>query len=214
MPGGNFDPSMLIFGQVGPVIKGDGSLAPFRMTREGAFAVQGVHGEHFEASRRGKIFMAQAIVTAPVIWTTEAGTGGPLLWNGSSSIVCNILGVGIGISTVATAAGAIGLTGGYGQTAAPTTTTAIDSQTCCLLDGSSPQASVYRVGTTGTNRFFHALGDVMTGALTTVPANFGWYDVKGLYTVPYQGFISVAASATLTTAVMNITLVWEEVSLS
>jgi hypothetical protein len=201
----------VLYGQTGVQSVADGNIRPMRMTNEGALAMQAVHGQHFEASRRGKIFMAQAIITAPVIWTTEAGTGGPLLWNGSSGIVCNILAVGIGISTVSTVAAAIGLTGGYGQTAAPTSTTAIDSMTCTLLDGSNPAASVYRVGTTGTNRFFHPLGDVMTGALTTVPANFGWYNLEGLYSVPYQAFISVAASATASTTVANICLVWEEV---
>src|SRR3972149_4152499 len=201
----------VLYGQVGVQQISDGNVRPIRMTKEGALGVQGIHGSYTEGSRRGKIFMANAIVTAPVIWTSEAGTGGPLLWNASSTVVCNILAVGWGISTVSTVAAAIGLTGGYAQTAAPTSTTAIDSQACLLLDGANPQANVYRVGTTGTNRFFLPLGDVMTGALTTVPSSFNWYPLEGLITVPQYGFISLAASAAATTLVVNFGLIWEEI---
>ena len=201
----------VLYGQTGVQNIGDGSIRPVRTQKEGGVVTQAAHGKYAEGARRGKIFMAQAIITAPVIWTTEAGTGGPLLWNGSSSVLCNILGIGWGISTVSTVAAAIGLTGGYGQSAAPTSTTAIDTLTCTYLDGSQPSASVYRVGTTGTNRFFHALGDLMTGALTVTPGMDHWIDLDGQYILPYQSFIAFAASATASTTVMNVSLMWEEI---
>ena len=197
---------------VGPRSASDGvSMGSLRGNRTGEQVISLNHGRYAEASGRGKIFMAQAIVTAPVIWTTEAGTGGPLLWNGSSSVVCNILAVGLGQSVAATVAGALGLTGGYGQTAAPTSTTAIDSQSCLYLDTSTPQASVYRVGTTGTNRFFIPFASVGTGALTVVETTLHWIDLGGIVTVPQNGFVSIAASATLTTGVFDMALVWEEI---
>lgn len=197
----------------GPFVGADGTRSSGRASRTGEQVVSNVHGRHSESTSRGKVFMAQAIVTAPVIWTTEAGTGGPLLWNGSNSVECHILAVGFGITTVATAPGSIGLTGGYDQTAAPTSTTAIDSQGCMYVDASTPAASVYRVGTTGTNRWFLPFSDAYTGALTTqVTGGMQWFNINGMIVVPYQSFVSISASATLSTLVGNFAIIWEEVA--
>ena len=111
----------------------------------------------YKASRNGRVFMAQAIVTAPVIWTTEAGTGGPLLWNGTSgatAVMARLLAVGVGITVVSTVAAALGITGGPGQTAAPTSTTAIDSTANLLIGGGASACTAYRIGTTVDNKFF------------------------------------------------------------
>jgi hypothetical protein len=62
-----------------------------------------LHGRFYEQASRGNIYTAHAIVTA-VIYTTAAGTGGPLLWNGSTTALASILAVGWGISTVTTVA--------------------------------------------------------------------------------------------------------------
>ena len=196
---------------VGPYVGTDGVRTQGRAGRTGEQMVSQVHGQYYEQSHRGNIFMAQAIITAPVIWTTEAGTGGPLLWNGSSSVKASILAVGWGVSTVSTVAAVIGLTGGYDQTSAPTSTTAIDSQGS--LDGGNvtPQTSVYRVGTTGTNRWFLPLGDLNTGALTTRPSTMNWIDLGGMVSLKQYGFVSFAASATASTTVMNVCIIWEEV---
>lgn len=196
---------------VGEQSVGDGVRAVGRAGRLGEQMFSSIRGRYSEQAQRGNIFFAQAIVTAPVIWTTEAGTGGPLLWNNSSSHVANILAVGWGTSTVSTVAAALGLTGGYEQTAAPTSTTAIDSSGSLYVDASTSRMNTYRVGTTGTNRWFLPFGDVMTGALTTVPGNMNWVWLDGLICVPRSSFVSVAASATATSLVANICLVWEEV---
>lgn len=190
---------------------GDGSVAKARGGNTGEQMVAQLHGKYAEASARGNLFMAQAIVTAPVIWTTEAGTGGPLLWNGSSTVKANLLAVGLGITVVSTVAAAIGITGGGGQTAAPTSTTAIDSTTNLLIGGPSSQCTAYRVGTTVENDFFLPFMDVNTGALTTTPGTMRWFDLNGLITVPPNCFASVAASATASTLVVQVGLVWEEI---
>ena len=196
---------------VGPSVGTDGTRSSGRASRTNEQVVSQVHGQYYEASSRGKIFMANAIVTAPVIWTTEAGTGGPLIWNNSASIIVNVLAVGFGISVVSTVAGGLGLTQGYGQTDAPTSTTAIDNTICMNGTATASAATAYRVGTTGTNRSFFPVMSVYTGALTTDPGPIHWVRLDGLISVPYQGFVSVAASATLSTLVVNCAIIWEEV---
>lgn len=198
-------------GRVGSQSLSDGQIATLRMGKLGDLLMSGLHGKYAEASQRGNLFMAQAIVTAPVIWTTEAGTGGPLLWNGSTTHKASILAVGLGISTVSTVAAALGFTWGTGQTAAPSSTTAIDSSGNLLVGGAPSACTAYRVGTTVVNAAFMPFGDVNTGALTTTPGTMRWFEVGGLITVPPQCHASVAASATASTLVANICLIWEEI---
>ncbi len=175
-----------------------------------------IHGRYFEASSRGNLFVAHAIVTAPVIWSTEAGTGGPLLWNGSAAtpgrqVNANLLAVGFGVTVVTTVAAALGITGGDEQTAAPTSTTAIDSTANLLIGGAASRCTTYRVGTTVENHFFMPFAHVHTGALTVDTTGIQWVDLAGMITVPPNSQASVAASATATTLVASISLVWEEI---
>jgi hypothetical protein len=171
-----------------------------------------LHGRYYKQAFRRNLFLARAVVTAPVIFSTAAGTGGPLLWNGSSSVNAVILAVGYGVTVVTTVAAALGLTGGTGQTVAPGSTTAIDSVTNGYIGGALPNCSVYRVGTpTAAGSFFIPLADLQTGALTTTPGSHHWVDIGGAIVVPPNSWVSVAASATASTTVAQITLVWEEV---
>jgi hypothetical protein len=166
---------------------------------------------------RGNIFAAQAIVTAPVIWTTAAGTGGPLLYNGSTAgggkgVTAYLLSVSYGLTVASTVAGALGLTGG--PTTAPTSTTAIDSSACLRLSSGSPtpQCSVYRIGTpSAAGTFFLPTGQVGTAALTAEITDDNFIHLGGAMEVGPGFFAAVAASATLTTAVMQVGLVWLEV---
>ena len=203
-----------ILGEVAPgTAVADGTSQKFRFDKNRGLVTTLAHGKYAEASRRGNLFMAQAIVTAPVIWTTEAGTGGPLLWNGSSNVIASILGVGIGVTVVTTVAAALGLTGGGGQSAAPTTTTAIDSTGNLLVGGAGSACTAYRVGTTVDNKWFMPLAALHTGALTVDTFGLGWIDLEGMITVPPNSYVSVAASATATTTVMQACIIWEEIAI-
>lgn len=201
------------YGSVGPQTTSDGVTSPMRLDRSGAQVITSLHGAYYEQANRGNLFTAHAIVTAPVIYTTAAGTGGPLLYNGSSDRKAVILAAGWGVSTVSTVAAIIGLTGG--PTTAPSATTAIDSVKNCYLGGSAPSMSLYRVGTvSAAGGFFTPLGDLHTGALTTEPGGMHWVETKGMFIVPPGYFISFAASATASTTVGNFGLIWEEVPLA
>lgn len=204
----------LLSGTVGPqryaddVVPGRGA----RFSQSGSLVVDNLHGVYYEQASRGNLFTAHAIVTAPVIYTTAAGTGGPLLWNGSSTVKASLIAVGWGISTVTTVAAILGLTGNTGQTSAPTSTTAIDSVRNCYLGGSQPACTAYRVGTVASaGNFFHPLGDLHTGALTVDNNGTHWIDLGGMFVIPPFGWISFAASATATTTVGNFGMIWEEI---
>lgn len=162
---------------------------------------------------RGACFAATATVTAPVIYTTAAGTGGPLLYNGTATghngVTAYLLAVSYGLTTAATAAGAIGIA--VGATIAPTSTTAIDSVTNLHVGGQAPLCNVYRVGTVSVAATaFIPTGGVGTGALTVYPTDDNFIHLGGLIEVPPGAFASVSASATLTTGVFQIGLIWME----
>lgn len=205
--------TILVDSRTGPIVQTDGAGdQALRQGRMGALIVSQGHGRYFEQATRRNLFRAQAIVTAPVIYTTAAGTGGPLLWNGTNTVNAVILGVGFGVTTASTVAGALGLTGNTGQVAAPSSTTAIDSSGCTYLGGPPPACSVYRVGTpTNAGNFLMPFAEIHTGTVGTDTGLIQWVDLAGQIVVPPYSWVSIAASATLTTAVMQISLVWEEV---
>lgn len=187
---------------------------------------------YYDLVRKGQVFMAQAIITAPVGYGTAAGTGGPLLWNGTGGVTtlsgegpgaiispntqvdAYILGVSWGVTVAETTAGiAIGLTGGPGQTAAPTSTTAIDGVACTSISPIvTPQCNVYRVGTvSAAGKWFLPLASLDTTALTAMPHQPNFVDLAGLFKVPPNSWIAVSASAAGTAAVLQIGLVWAEI---
>lgn len=167
-----------------------------------------------DASLNRRLFVAHATVTAPVIYSTAAGTGGPLLWNGTTGVIARILAVGFGTKTVSTVAGALGFTGAAGQTAAPSSTTAIEDTGNLYVGGVKSSCTPYRLGTTtNAGTFFLPFAQVTTGALTVSDNTMNWLELKRLITVPPNAWVSVAGSATLTTGVFEIGIIWEEISL-
>lgn len=184
---------------------------PSRLAKTGENIMSELHGRYYEAAYRGQVFLAQAIVTTPVIYSTAAGTGGPLLWNGSSTVRAELLAVGWGISTVTTVAAALGITGGAGQTSAPSSTTAADGRTSTLMGGPTSACTPYRVGTVTTaGTFLFPIGDLHTGALTVDTNGMHWVDVGGIFVINQYGWLSLAASATASTTVGTFGMIWAE----
>lgn len=204
-----------IYGQVGPQTVSDGIQSRLRLGKTGEQIVQQLHGRYYENTIRGNLYMAQAIVTAPVIYTTAAGTGGPLLWNPpNSGVNAVILAVSYGITVVTTVAAALGLTGNTGQTAAPGTTTAIDGRTNLFLGQGSSVSTPYRIGTpTTAGAFLLPFASLHTGALTTETGIVGFVDIGGAMIIPPGAWGSIAASATATTTVGTFGMIYEEVAI-
>ncbi len=172
---------------------------------------------YYDWAKQGQLFVAYATVTTPVIYTTAAGTGGPLLWNntgaGAPKAVNAVLLAVSAVLTVATSvAAAIGITGGI--SVLPTSTTAIDGATNCKMGGPASLCNTYRVGTVATaGAFFIPTHTLDTGAITTVAVAPTWVDLGGTIVVPPGGWAAVSASATATSGVLKIALMWAEIPL-
>ncbi len=165
-----------------------------------------------DASLRKQLFCAYAIVTTPVIYSTAAGTGGPLLWNGSVNVNAHIVRVGLALSTATSVAAAIGLTGATGQVAAPGSTTAITTVTNLYIGGPGPSCTPYMIGTpTNAGTFFIPLTQVTTAAVSVTNSPMTWFELNRMITVPPGSWISLAGSATMTNGVFQAGLVWEEI---
>lgn len=196
----------------GPQTLGDSAVTTARGGRTGEQLVSELQGRYYENAVRGNLFQAHAIVTAPVIYTTAAGTGGPLLWNNTTTHNAVLLALSMSSSVVTTVAAGIGITGNSGQTAVPASTTAIDSNRNLLIGGAATRMNLYRVGTpSSAGNFFFPLWQVHTGALTVDTTGTQWVDLGGCIVVPPFGWASVAASATASTLVANFGLIYAEV---
>lgn len=181
----------------------------------GELAVSELLAKYSVLCKSNSLFSAYATLTAPVIFSTAAGTGGPLLWNKpNSGIDAHILAVGFSTSVVTTVAGGIGLTGNSGQTTSPTTTTAIDASGPMYLGGASSQlGGVFRLGTvTNAGNIFMPLAQFHTGALTVDTTAITWMDVAGAMIIPPGGWGSVAGTATLSTLQIQVGVIWAELA--
>ena len=98
------------------------------------------------------------------------------------------------------------------QPNAPTSTTAIDDVFNLQIGGQAPACTPYRIGTVAAHGVgFLPVGMVHTGALTVDTTDDNFVELGGAIQVAPGSWAAVAASATLTTAVMQIGLVWCEV---
>lgn len=209
-------PNSVLAGRVGAVRGGSGTNQSIRQGYDTDQIISQLHGRYYEQAANGNLFMAHAIVTAPVIFSTAAGTGGPLLWNGSTTVNAVLLAVGIGVSTVSTVGAALGITGNSGQAAAPGTATAIDSRSNCKIGAVAGLCTPYRIGTPtnaggAAGGFFLPFAHLHTGALTVDNVGIAWFDIGGAIIVPPGAWASIAASATASTTVASISLLYEEV---
>jgi hypothetical protein len=197
--------------RTGPGLYSDGTKGVIPRTgRQGEVIVADYLGRYAEASRRGNLFMANAIVTSPVIFSTAAGTGGPIIWNGSTTTNVSIVAVSYAVTTASGAVGALGFTGNSGQTSAPGSTTAIDSRANLYIGGAASGATPYKVGTpTNAGAFFMPFAQITT-ATTAVPIGNPWIEIGGAITIPPNCWVSVAGSATLTSLVAQIGILFQE----
>lgn len=180
----------------------------------GELLVSELMGKYATLVKSQKVFYTSAIITAPVIFSTAAQLG-PILWNKpGSGLDAHILAIGVGSPTTASGvAGALG----YASTVQPTLPT---SQTNLVVNnayaGGGPSAMA-SVGTGGTvivlpAPIFVPLVGVNTGAITTQVISSGWVDVGGLFIVGPGNAGYVCASATLTSGVFTIGLLWAELA--
>lgn len=195
-----------------PSASGNSQQAGTPCDKYGFLGVSEILSRYSNLVKAGKVFSAYATLTAPVIFTTAAGTGGPILHNpANSGIDAHLLAVGFSTSVVTTVAGGLGITGNSGQTAALTSTTAADGKLNHLIGSANPTCNVFRVGTpTTAGASLVPFAQFHTGALTVDTTGLNWVYLDGLYVVPPASWASPAGTATLSTLQVQVGLVWAE----
>ena len=195
---------------VGPQSNANGTSPVLRGDVLGGLHVSGLLAPYYEAVRNGQVFGALAqTVTAPVIWSTAAGTGAPLVYNGSTDKNVVLLAMGVGTLIASAVAGSLGIA--MGLTTAPSATTAIDARFNMLAGGAASAATPYRLGTVApAATSFVPVVRASTTALTG-ETGLSFVELGGMFVVPPGGFCAIAGSATLTTMQMHGALIWMEV---
>jgi hypothetical protein len=178
----------------------------------GELSFSEVVGKYSTLVKAGKVYYTSAIITAPVIFSTAAQLG-PMIWNKTSSgLDAHILAISVGSPTTATTvAGSIGLATAP-QTTAPTSPSAITAVNAYAGGGASQMGAVNSTGTVIVlpAPIFLPLIAVNTGAITTSAVPQTWCDVGGLVVAGPGTVAYVCASATLSSGVFTIGLVWAE----
>jgi hypothetical protein len=178
----------------------------------GELVVSEALGRYATLVKAQKVFYTSAIITAPVIFSTGAQLG-PMLWNKpGSGVDAHILAISVGSPTTATSvAGALGWASAV-QPTAPTSPTAIVAVNAYAGGGPSQMAAINSTGTVIIlpAPIFMPYIAVNTGAVTTGVLTSSYADVAGSQIIGPGNCGYVCASATLTSGVFTIGLLWCE----
>ncbi len=171
-----------------------------------------VLGKYATLAKSQKLFYASSQITAPVIYST-AIQAGPMIWNRpGSGLDAHILAILVSQpSTAYTVAGSLGWAANL-QPTAPTSPTALASLNCYAGGPVSGMAAVNTVGTVIILPVptFLPLIAVNTGAISKTAVATSWFDVGGAVIVGPGTVGYVCSSATLSTGVAFIGIVWAE----
>ena len=179
----------------------------------GELVVSELTGKYSHLVKQQKVFFTSAIITAPVIFSTAAQLG-PMIWNkGGSAVDAHILAVCVGAPTTATSVqGAFGLSSNQ-QPAAPTTATAITAWNAYSGGVGTQMGAVNSTATVVIvpTPIFLPLTWANSAAVTVASVGgSGFVDVGGLMIIPPGNVGYVTVSATLTSGVYTLGLVWAE----
>lgn len=174
---------------------------------------------YYELCREGRVWCALSLITGLPAYSATTAQGSPLLWNntgqglaGGQRVLAAILGVSVGWTTAPGASGAIGVTVGSGQAAAPTSTTAVDAvgNLNAALASTTPLCNVYQKGTvTNGGSTIFVTHEVSTAAGN--PTTDVFQALDGIVQVPPGCWASIAGAAAIASMVGKISLVWAEI---
>ncbi len=169
-------------------------------------------GRYATLAKAQKLFCASIAITAPVIYST-AIQAGPMIWNRpGSGLDAHILAILLSQpSTAYTVAGSLGWASNV-QATAPTSPTALVPMNCYAGGGASGMGAINSVGTVFVLPVptFLPLIAVNTGAISVTAVGTTWFDVGGSLIVSPGTVGYVCSSATLSTGVAFISLIWAE----
>ena len=179
----------------------------------GELAMSEVLARYSTLTKAQKVFYTSAIITAPVIFSTAIQLG-PMIWNKpGSGLDAHILAVAVGQPTTASSVtGAIGYASAV-QPTAPTSPTAIVAVNAYAGGGPSQMAAVNSGGTVivlPAPIFLPLIGVCDPTVTTAIATTNTWMDVAGALIVGPGNVGYICASATLTTGVVFIGLMWCE----
>jgi hypothetical protein len=206
---------VLLEGKVGPAILADGSERGIRLTRTGALAETDVHARYMEAVLRGNCY--KLVVTGAAATAFTGGAGGtPLcsIYNPVGSGKYGVLlAVGIASRVVASAAGTVGFNLWGGVSAANTGTATTPTNLLTLQTGGSVMVGSSNAATTSTTAvaLVLPLGSFYQTATATALTYNALIDVAGIVVCQPGNLIALGATAALTSATYDVSMVWEEV---
>ena len=169
----------------------------------------GLTESYFSLAREGTVFTAYATAITPTVYTaTTLAT--LLLWNGGNKKAI-LFGLSAGITTASGVACQWGIAGGSQQPAAPTSTTAITISGNTLGNTNPSTCTVYKAGTVAAAaNYFMPFVQINTGAITLADVTWNWVSCEGAIVVPPSSWIAICSSATPTSAVAGLGLMWGE----
>ena len=209
---------MIIQGQVGqPTIStlSAGTTPPVRQGQLGDVIVSELHGRYYETAYRRNMYTATltaGTTTSAALSTTFTGL---LLLNPNNSQVNIVVNkVGFSFLVAFTAAAAIGLQTGNQSTAVlsglTTTNTVVRPN---FVGAGIGTALTYSAATTTGPVLQQLFGAGLTGAITTVPQVFSYFDLEGSLILPPGAWVGSYTSTASGSSGMFMTIQYEEIPL-
>jgi hypothetical protein len=201
----------------GPINGGSGTSVPFTAGITGAQRIQHAHARYMEPVRIGNVYYLNVTAGAATAFTGGAA-GTPLiaLYNpASSGKYASILGVMVASRVAASAAGTAGFNLWGGVSNQPTGTQTAPRNINSLSQAGSSMLGFSNAALTGST----AINQIMPVATyywaTAASALLSpvWVDLGGLVTVQPGNLVALGATAALTSATYDATLVYEELPL-
>ena len=210
---------MIIQGQVGqPAVRSisPSQTPPVRMGQLGDLVVSELHGRYYETTYNRNMFTAAltaGTTTSAGLTTTQTGL---LLLNPNNSTVNLVVNkVGYCFLVAFAAASAIGIQAGTQSTAALSGLTTTNTQIKSNIIGNpiSSQALTYSAATTTAPWVQMLFGSGLTGAITTTPAVYSFFDLEGGLIIPPGGWIATYTSTASGASGTLASFTYEEVPL-
>ena len=209
---------MIIQGQVGQPTTttiSAGSTPPVRQGQLGDVIVSELHGRYYETAYRRNMYTATltaGTTTSAALATTFTGF---LLLNPNNSQVNLVINkVGYSFLVAFTAAAAIGLQVGNQSTAAlsglTTTNTVVRPN---FVGAGIGTALTYSAATTTGPVLQQIFGSGLTGAITTTPAVYSYFDLEGSLILPPGAWVGSYTSTASGASGMLMSIQYEEVPL-
>jgi len=210
---------MIIQGQVGHPVAASmaaGTNPPIRQGQLGDLVVSELHGRYYETTYRRNMFTATltaGTTTSAGLSTTQTGL---LVLNPNNSPVNLVINkVGYAFLVAFAAASAIGLQTGNQSTAllSGLTTTNTSVRSNYAGSGVVGNALTYSAATTTAPALQQLFGAGLTGAITTVPQVYSYFDLEGSLVVPPGAWVGSYTSTASGASGMLVTIQYEEVPL-